>query len=261
MPNHRMNSGTQAIDGIARSACSVGSSELARAGREAGERAERRARRRRPSRKPGRHPPQRRQHMAEQLAASARARPGSRRPVEGGGSSRASIQPEPGGQLPSRAATLDRQEQAEQPASGQEAARRPARRARATVSGRRGRLSRVLIARCATRGREAGVEQGVDRGATSTSALMISAFCSACPAARMVVALRRRPAAGRTNSVRLELLGGDRLRQLRRPAARIGWQLARIGQRPLPAALVDGEHRPTISGCSAANSSRTFSTP
>ena len=43
MPSHRMNSGTQAIEGIARSACRVGSSRRARQRRIAGDRAEQRA--------------------------------------------------------------------------------------------------------------------------------------------------------------------------------------------------------------------------
>ena len=43
MPNHSMNSGTQAIDGIARSACKVGSSRRRDKRRIAGDRADQRA--------------------------------------------------------------------------------------------------------------------------------------------------------------------------------------------------------------------------
>ena len=50
MPSHRMNSGTQAIDGIERSACRVGSSRRRSERRIAGDRAERACRRRRRSR-------------------------------------------------------------------------------------------------------------------------------------------------------------------------------------------------------------------
>ena len=76
---------------------------------------------------------------------------------------------------------------------------------------------------------------------TSTSGLMIPRFLQCLPAARMVCALAASPGCGSTNCGALQLLRRHGLRQLGGLGQQAG-ELARIGQRPLAAALVDRQH-------------------
>ena len=77
MPNQRMNSGTQAIEGMARSACRVGSKPVGQR-RIAGDRTEQ-VPATTPKAKPGDHPPQRRGDVARAVAGAAQLGEGLRK--------------------------------------------------------------------------------------------------------------------------------------------------------------------------------------
>ena len=139
---------------------------------------------------------------------------------EGGGSSRASIQP-------SRAAS------SQTTATTRAAAGRGRQGCRSKPRAAVGRLtppalprprrlsSAVLTGAAGDLARRSSAAAGLSTvAATSTSALMISALCSACPAAR-IVWRSASPGCGSTNCGPLELLGRHGLGQLggRRPAA------------------------------------------
>ena len=133
MPSHRMNSGTQAIDGIARSACS-GRIEQPRQRRIAGDRAERGAGDDAEA-EARRHPRQRRQRVALQFAALRQLDDGAKI-TRGGGTSRPrTAQPAP--------PASQRREQRRQ----QKPEHRP-RVARASRAGRRPSVRRGLPRRC-----------------------------------------------------------------------------------------------------------------
>ena len=171
MPNHRMNSGTQAIDGMLRSAWKVGSSRRRAQRRIARERAQHR----RPPRCPGGSP-------AGPAAASPRYGPGARPTRQSSAERDAARRERRRQQVRAPARRRGRQRR---PQRQQQHRQRPARRRRPQRR-RAPSLTAAACGRAITRAMQRGSISAAATLATSASAGIAPLCCSTSPAATMV---------------------------------------------------------------------------
>ena len=243
MPNQRMNSGTQAIEGIARSACMVGSSSCAGARGEAGRAHRARSPARSPSAKPAATRHEGRGQMAPRARRCGTARPASRPPSRAAAAGGASIQPARAA-APRARRSASRQQQAEhgrvtEQAATPATARRPARAPAA--AGACSCSSAVLMAPVAT-SRRSRVEERVDGGGDVDFGLDHAAALQRLAGREDRLALgvaRRADRRTRCGSSCCAATGSGSFAASARSLA----SSSGFCQRPLPAALVDRSAR------------------